>query len=180
MRNCLATAALVAGLSLSGCATNGLYSGVSVGYGSGYGPYGNYGSRYGYGYGYNRWNDPWYDPFYRTSYYGWYGNYYYPGSGFYVYDRYRRPVIWSDSQRRYWTDRRQRYVTTVRERPAVTQNWSGFTRDRATTRRIAPRSEIQRVRTIRATRATPRSEIRSERPRASRATLRARQNRQDD
>ena len=47
----------------------------SIGYSSGY-----YDRRYGgYGYGYG------------SPYYGWYDNYYYPGTGYYVYDTYRRP-----------------------------------------------------------------------------------------
>lgn len=71
------------------------YGGVSVGYGNGYySPYygsGYYGSRYGYGYGYP---------------YGWYNGFYYPGTGFYVYDRYNRPHRWTRSQQRYWQNRR--------------------------------------------------------------------------
>ena len=55
------------------------YYGTSYGYGSGYG------SPYGYGpYGYG------------SSYYGWNGDYYYPGSGYYVYDSYRRPYAHDD------------------------------------------------------------------------------------
>lgn len=114
---------LAAGVGLGGCATYSPYgygSGVSVGVGNGYGyndpyyrgysPYGSrYGSRYGSGYGYG------YSP------YGWYDGYYYPGSGHYVYDRYRNPYYWSDGHRRYWT---------VRQRdPSVREVWTDFVRE---------------------------------------------------
>ena len=35
------------------------------------------------------------------GYYGWYGGFYYPGNGIYVYDRYRRPYRWNGNQQRY-------------------------------------------------------------------------------
>src|SRR5688500_13867862 len=81
----LRTAALTvaAAIGLSACATPYGYGGVSVG--SGYG--------YGYGGGYNDYYDPYYsygynDPRYsRSSYYGWNDGFYYPGTGYYVYDR---------------------------------------------------------------------------------------------
>lgn len=41
-----------------------------------------------------------------TPYYGWYGDYYYPGTGIYVYDRYRVARRWSDGDRAYWYGRR--------------------------------------------------------------------------
>ena len=81
-----------------------------LGYGDGYGRYGCYGSphygsatatarrlrrlrfallrRYGYG----------------SPYYGWYGDYYYPGTGYYVYDSYRRPYAMTTTQRQYWSN----------------------------------------------------------------------------
>ena len=66
----------VLGLSTAGCVEDGYgYSGVSVGYGvADYGPYGGYGyDGYGYdGLGYGAG---------LGSYFGWYGDYYYPGSG---------------------------------------------------------------------------------------------------
>ena len=102
-------------LALSGCAYD-MY-GSPYGYGYGYGPstslsigigsggyYGGYG---GYGY----------DPF------GWYGDYYYPGSGIYVYDSYRRPRVWSSGQRDYWTSRR----TTWEHRSGSTWTGSNWT-----------------------------------------------------
>ena len=57
---------------------------------------------------------------YGAGYYGWYGDYYYPGSGYYVYDRYRRPLRWSDDQRRYWLSRRYPGRGVYRD------NWGGF------------------------------------------------------
>lgn len=85
-------AAMFAGLmALGGCTDGYGYSGVSVGagYGGGYAP-GYYGGGYGY----------------APSYFGWYDNFYYPGTGVYVYDRYRRPYRWNDGQRAYWEGRR--------------------------------------------------------------------------
>ena len=74
---------------LGGCATDGYYGGVGVGYGSGgyYGPAGYY-DGYGGGYG------------------GWYNDYYYPGAGYYVFDRGGKRHRWNDGQRAYWEQRR--------------------------------------------------------------------------
>lgn len=134
----LAALALVSGITLGGCAYGydpyGYGGGVSVGYGN----YG-YGSGYGYGYGaygpfgyYDPRYGGYYDPRYRYggiygSPFGWYGNYYYPGTGIYVYDRYRTRHVWNDRQRRYWSDRRDRW----RDRDGRNhnkENWSGFGR----------------------------------------------------
>ena len=113
---------LVAGaaLALSGCAYNGLGLGVGYGspygyasYGSGYDRYGYnpYGYRYGYnpyGYGYNGYG---YDPFGRYGYgygyapYGWYDGYYYPGSGYYVYDGNNKRREMTPAERTYWRER---------------------------------------------------------------------------
>lgn len=137
MRMRLAIALAASALSLGACAYDtygdpygygyGPYGGVSPGY---YGGYGSYGYGYGgygyggygpYGYGYGS-----YDPF------GWYGDYYYPGVGIYVYDRGRNRHVWNDGQRRYWSNRTSNWqsrsgTTRVRE------NWSGFNRNRDTT-----------------------------------------------
>jgi len=138
----LAVLAAVSGLALSGCAYGfddgyGGYGGLNVGYGynSGYGygygydpyGYGYYGSPYGYGYG-----DYGYSPF------GWYNGFYYPGSGIYVYDSYRRRHAWNDTQRRYWQDRTSHWRDRTRTNGASTsvqtytprENWSGFNRQR--------------------------------------------------
>jgi hypothetical protein len=75
---------LAAGLgtlvALGGCAEDRGYgySGVSVGY-----------------------NAAWGDP-----YWGWNDDYYYPGTGVYVYDRNRHRSQWNDTQRGYWEGRR--------------------------------------------------------------------------
>ena len=100
----LAAAVTAGAAAVSGCSTYDSYgySGVSVGlnYGS---PY--YGSPYyGGGYGYQT---PYYRGGYVTSpYAGWYSNYYYPGTGVYVYDRNRRGYRWNNQQRNYWQQRR--------------------------------------------------------------------------
>jgi hypothetical protein len=63
-----------------------------------------------------------------------------------VYDRYRRPHRWTDSQQRYWTQQRQRVLSTSRDRTATQQtvtrdNWSGFSRPQTTNRRDTTRRE---------------------------------------
>lgn len=113
------------GLGTAACTDGYGYSGVAVGYGAGadygdgygYGdPYGGYGYAGGYGA---------YGAF--PSYFGWYGDYYYPGTGIYVYDQYRRPYRWNDTQRRYWEGRRNSY----RGDRNVRNDWNGFERNRA-------------------------------------------------
>jgi hypothetical protein len=110
-------------LTLGGCAYGDFgYGGLGVGvgygdpyYGAGYGPYGGYGAYPGY---------------YGGLGYGWYDNYYYPGTGVYVYDSYRRPHMWSDRQRSYWSNHRTTSATR-------TTDWSGF-RTRSTSTRLNP------------------------------------------
>ena len=144
-----AAVALVAGIGLTACTTP-YGSGVSVGIGNGYndpyyGGYGygggypgyGYGSGYGYsaGYGYGA-GYPGYGygagyPGYGYGYapWGWYDNLYYPGTGYYVYDSYRRPHRWTDAQRRYWESRRSRGLTVEAFRrmiEAKQQNWADF------------------------------------------------------
>ena len=153
-------AILLAGaVALGGCAYGygsgyspygGPYGGLSVGVSSGYGGYGYGGGYYG-GYGGYGGAYP-YGPYgsYTNNigypYYGWYDNYYYPGVGTYVYDSYRRPHVWSDSQQRYWSSRRQQVLshdrtstqgthTQATTSTAVRENWSGFkTRDNGSSR----------------------------------------------
>src|SRR3546814_31102 len=84
----LVAAGLAGVLALSGCYgyDDGYgYGGVSVG--SGY-----YGSSY-------------YDPYYGGNY-GWYNGYYYPGAGYYVYDRGGKRHRWNKDHRRHWQGRR--------------------------------------------------------------------------
>ncbi|MGK6356318.1 hypothetical protein ACMGDH_13975 [Sphingomonas sp. DT-207] len=97
---------LALGLGTAACTEDGYgYSGISLGYGSpGY-----------------------YDYAYSPSYYGWYGDYYYPGSGYYVYDRGRRPHRWNEGQRRYWETRRNAWRG---DRRWGRENWGDFGRDR--------------------------------------------------
>jgi hypothetical protein len=154
---CLVAAGAIA---LGGCGYNGL--GVGLGYGSpygygnsyGYGGYGGYGNYAGYGgrYGYN----PYYGSYgdyasgrfgygglgYGYQPYGWYDGLYYPGTGYYVYDSYRRPRYWSDAQRVYWTNRVRTAPTptTTVVRP-TSPNWSGF--DRTRSERVANRAVRQ-------------------------------------
>jgi hypothetical protein len=138
--------AAASALALSGCAYGDLGMGLGYGdygYGSPYYGYG-YGSPY-YGYGYS----PYSGYGYRSGYYGgfgyspfgWYDNYYYPGTGIYVYDTYRRPTVWSSRQRSYWTSR-QRVATTSGTKvvATTTPNWSTFNR-RETVRERQDRSE---------------------------------------
>ena len=147
-----AAVALVAGIGLSGCMTP-YGSGLSVGLGNGgyYNPY--YGSRYGYnGYGYNAgygYGYPGYGYGY-APYYGWYDNFYYPGSGFYVYDIYRNPYRWTDAQQDYWEARRKNALSSKEFRQqmeAQAQNWSAFEAGpTATTTQQVRTSDGKRVR----------------------------------
>jgi len=98
-------------LALGGCAYGGL--GYGVGYGGGYyGDYG-YGAPY-YGYSYGA-----YDPF------GWYGDYYYPGAGIFVFDRSNHRHRWDNDQQRYWTSRRTQWESHSGHHWRG-ENWSGF------------------------------------------------------
>lgn len=81
----------------------------------GYG-YGRVDAGYGYGNAYR------YSP-----YYGWYDRYYYPGRGYYVYDRYGDRHRWNERQRRYWEDRRREW--RQHNRGDYRENWSGYRRD---------------------------------------------------
>jgi hypothetical protein len=85
----LAAVALGATTALTGCAYDDYgYGGVSMGYG-----YPGY---------YDAWGPYDYAPF------GWYDGYYYPGNGYWMYDRYGSRFRWSDRQREYWEHRRDR------------------------------------------------------------------------
>ncbi|HEY6048589.1 MAG TPA: hypothetical protein VIV07_06045 [Sphingomicrobium sp.] len=146
-------------VSLGGCAYGGLGLGLGYGDGYGYSPYGygyspyGYGSSYYGGYGYG---SPYYGGFGYGSmpYYGWYNNYYYPGTGYYVYDTYRQPHVMTSTQRQYWISRQPTTTTVVRS-----ANWSGFNRPSVT------RSErIQAREQRREDRAAAREERRANRP----------------
>jgi hypothetical protein len=119
----LTCAVAASAIGLGGCVDDYGYGGVGVGYGpaeyspgyDGYydGFYGAYGDpAYGYGY---------------PGYYGWYGGFYYPGSGGFVYDRYRRPYRWNGAQRRYWSGQQRAFGGDHggrNFRPGA--NWGGF------------------------------------------------------
>lgn len=108
----MAAALGAAGLALGGCADRYGYGG-GVGYGAYYGD-GYYGDVGPAGY---------YEPYGYGGYgFGWYGGFYYPGTGFYVYDRNRRPYRWTEGQRRYW-QARPGYGN-----PQVRDNWQAFGR----------------------------------------------------
>ena len=135
-----AALAIVAGVGLSGCAY-GPYGGLGagVGYGNGYNdPYYNsggyyggsgygypYGSGYGYGAGYPYGSGYGYPYGYGSSYYGWNNGYYYPCTGYYVYDRNRRPHRWTDAQQRYW-ERQRSVATSSGGVSRVLENWADF------------------------------------------------------
>ena len=174
-----AALAIVAGVGLSGCAY-GPYGGlgVGVGYGNGYyDPYyggGYYSSRYGYPYGSR------YGYGYGSPYFGWYDGFYYPGRGYYVYDRYRRPHRWTDAQRRYW-ERQRGIATSSGGVSRVIENWADFqngpqtsnnvVRQRVVNNRVVRTSPVVRERRVqtameqerRAARAEARAEARQER-----------------
>jgi hypothetical protein len=152
-------------VALGGCAYGDL--GLGLGYGGGYG-YSPYGYGYSpYGYGYSGDGSSYYGGFgYGSPYYGgfgyggmpsfgWYNNYYYPGTGYYVYDTYRQPHVMTTSQRQYWISRQPTTTTTV----VRTGNWSGFNRPSVTrTERMQAREQR------RDERATTREERRANRP----------------
>ena len=179
----LRTAALTvaAAIGLSACATPYGYGGVSVGsgygYGSGYGS-GYYDPYYGSGYGYDSgYNDPRYS---RSSYYGWNDGFYYPGTGYYVYDSYRRPHRWTDRQRTYWQQRQQAYRSSGTTTRQISDNWSDFRRDRrSSTSSVVVRQRPVRdqVRSQQATRQAYQVQQRTER-KAERAE--SRQQRQEE
>lgn len=154
----LRTAALTlaAAVGLSACTTGlgyGPYggSGVSVGINSGY--YDPYYDGYGYGYSRARYG--------YTPYWGWYDGFYYPGTGYYVYDIYRRPHRWNDRQRRYWTDRLRSYRHSHRHHTRdMTANWQDFRTDRRAPERA---TRIERRDDRRAPQRVNRTERREER-----------------
>jgi hypothetical protein len=116
LRNLLLIAAGAAGLSA--CADYG--RGMSIGYGPdgtcepyGGGCYGDYGYDYA-GYGGDSW-------------FGWYDDYYYPGIGSWVYDRYGRRQQWRDSDRLHWQGRRGHWKDRDWN-DSRWQHWDGYRR----------------------------------------------------
>ncbi len=113
------TAALLLAVAAgtSACTDGYGYGGLDVGVGVGNGYYDPYYGDYGYGYG-----------GYGSPYWGWNDGFYYPGTGIYVYDSYRRPYRWNDYQRRYWSDRRNGWRGPGRD--GIRDNWRDFPRNR--------------------------------------------------
>ncbi|WBH17176.1 peptidase [Sphingomonas radiodurans] len=107
------------GMGTAACTDGYGYGGASLGYGSafvgdpyldgGFGGPGFGGPGFG-GAGLGGFNNG----------FGWYNNFYYPGTGVYVYDRNRRPFRWNDGQRRYWQGR------PGFNQPGARANWNGF------------------------------------------------------
>lgn len=67
------------------------------------------------------------DGYYDDGYYGWYDDYYYPGTGYYVYDRDRRAHRWNARQQRYWMARR----AAIRDQRRIRANWNRWERREA-------------------------------------------------
>lgn len=96
----IAVAALGSTLGLSACADG-------YGYGGGYG-----GVNVGYA---NAAWDPYYGGYAGNPYWGWNDNFYYPGTGYYVFDRSNRRYRWNAQQRGYWQGRAQGWRSARRE-----------------------------------------------------------------
>ncbi|RYD26119.1 MAG: hypothetical protein EOP89_07700, partial [Lysobacteraceae bacterium] len=97
-----AAAALTATLGLGACADG-------YGYGGGYGGVG-----IGAGYANAAW-DPYYGGYAGDPYWGWNNDFYYPGTGYYVFDRSNRRYRWNAQQRGYWQGRAQGWRSARRE-----------------------------------------------------------------
>jgi len=119
--------ALAASLSLTACYNDGYgHSRVSVGYGASY-----------------------------PSYYGWYDDFYYPGTGYYVYDRGGHRQRWNDRQSRYWTERQRNFRGADRaDRRQLRNNWQAFRQDRRTDDRAFRQARRQDRQTVRAGQVT--------------------------
>ena len=175
----LRTAALTicAAVGLAGCMGPYGYGGVSAGAGNGY-----YGSGYGYGAGYPGYGYGAGYPGYASGYgfdpyWGWNDGYYYPGTGYYVYDRDQRRHSLTAAQRRYWELRRQRALSSGKQ-IVIRDNWGDFAnhidggdRTQATT---ASPAQVQTRRVIRSSQVE-RSKVRAERrsARAEQSKVRA-------
>lgn len=170
-----AAIAVLATLGLSACVTPYGYGGVSVGGGNGY-----YGSDYGYGYGggYPGYGYGGGYPGYGYSagypgyglgyapYWGWYDDFYYPGTGYYVYDAYRQPHRWTDAQRRYWSDRRERasQTTSAGQQVVIRENWNDFSRKPAAVRPTRVNRSVERPNRVERSTRPARVERSVERP----------------
>lgn len=102
----------VAALGLGACADQYAY-GRAPGYDDG-GYYSQYDQYYGDPYGYQ------YVPAgFIGSGFGWYGSYYYPGTGGFVYDRRGYRQAWNQQQRAYWQPRVAQRQNFRRDNPVI-------------------------------------------------------------
>jgi hypothetical protein len=143
----IAALAAVAAAGLAACTTPYGYGGVSMGVGNGY-----YGSSYGgYGYGYPDYGYGGYgypaSGYGYAPYSGWYNDFYYPGTGYYVYDRDHHRHRWTDDQRRYWNDVRQRSISSreFRDRMVALQNQTSVEQNAVSAQRVQGGSSPQRL-----------------------------------
>ena len=114
--------ALAASAGLAACTNMGPFGGVGVGIGSS--PYGyGYNSPYGYGYG-----SPYgYNSYYGGyPYFGWYDGFYYPGSGYWVYDPDGNPSPITEPQKSYWGNVLKKYRDARGANAEAKANFSGF------------------------------------------------------
>lgn len=169
---------LAASVGLAGCTGLGPYGGIGVGVSSGYGGYGYdpYYAGYGYGSGYG------YNP------YGWYNGYYYPGAGYWVYDRDRNRRQMTPAERAYWLERLSKYrgftlpgvdnngttsAASAKTAQQPRENWSGFNRPSgdtavtgAPTSRETLRQRVIEQRAQRAQASSERAQVRAQRSEA--------------
>ena len=106
MHTKLAILLAASGLSLGACAYDGGYHGASLG------TAGWYDADACWNYGWNGWTG--WAGAYQPGYCGWYGDYFYPGTGVYVYDRSRTRHRWTTAQQHYWAPRVAQARTSVR------------------------------------------------------------------
>jgi hypothetical protein len=92
--------AIVGSVAIAGCSYGYGGNGLNVGYGNPY--YNAYGDGYGAAYGSG------YGSAYAGYGSGWYDGYFYPGSGYYVYNRSGVRQRWNGNQQRYWASRADR------------------------------------------------------------------------
>jgi hypothetical protein len=109
---------LAASAGLGACTNFGPYGGGGIGVG--------YGSPYGYGYG-SGYGNPYYGSYYgRNPYYGWYDGFYYPGTGYWVYDPDGQPRPITEKQKSYWASVLQKFRQTQGANAQIKSNWDGF------------------------------------------------------
>jgi hypothetical protein len=157
-------------LALGGCAYGDMGLGLGYGdygygspyYGYNYGPYGGYGAYPGYygGFGYG---SSYYGGYGYGSPFGWYDNFYYPGSGIYVYDTSRRPYAMTTTQRQYWSKRSPALRSSGTRVATATPNWSGFNRTTNYARQSAQLGQMQQRQTAREDRRIERQTARASR-----------------